>query len=320
MTETQVTTSSRPREAGIALVLAIMALLLLTFLGLTLAATTSTELQIATNYRWSEQARYNAEAGLEAGKVILRNIPTTVSWATLLPTQRVGTRWNTTNGSATAAAGRSRGLDGQRRLGHRAAQLRELGLRQPRGQRGLRRGPERRRVHRSPRASCRTRPCIFGQRLNGAVTLWVRRGYDILNNMTAGNNIEDNASEIALILTSEGVAPFSDGSSSLAFATANQATHVYEVSLLRQADQTDPCETYRAQAGNGVSGSGFAVCGALRLDCTGGPTGQEADLLGGGSARPLATQGAPSAMAAAPSAPSARSRIPPTPASASSSR
>ena len=91
MSETHVPrTHPRPREAGIALVLALMALMLLTFLGLTLAATTSTELQIATNYRWSEQARYNAEAGIEAGKVILRNIPSGTSWATILPTQRVG--------------------------------------------------------------------------------------------------------------------------------------------------------------------------------------------------------------------------------------
>ena len=59
------------KESGFALILAILALMLLTFLGLTLAATTSTELQIATNYRWSQQALYNAEAGLEAGKLIL---------------------------------------------------------------------------------------------------------------------------------------------------------------------------------------------------------------------------------------------------------
>ena len=50
-------------EGGFALILAILALLLLTFLGLTLAATTSTELQIATNYRWSQQALYNARSG-----------------------------------------------------------------------------------------------------------------------------------------------------------------------------------------------------------------------------------------------------------------
>ena len=62
------------RQAGFALILAILSLMLLTFLGLTLAATTSTELQIATNYRWSQQALYNAEAGLEAAKLLLAQV------------------------------------------------------------------------------------------------------------------------------------------------------------------------------------------------------------------------------------------------------
>src|SRR5262249_55245925 len=64
---------SRRPDAGFALIMAILALMLLTFLGLTLAATTSTELTIATNYRWSRQAYYNAEAGIEAAKLILSN-------------------------------------------------------------------------------------------------------------------------------------------------------------------------------------------------------------------------------------------------------
>ena len=62
----------RDGQSGFALILAIMCLLLLTFLGLTLAASTTTELQIATNYRWSEQAFYNAEAGLEVAKAYLK--------------------------------------------------------------------------------------------------------------------------------------------------------------------------------------------------------------------------------------------------------
>jgi type IV pilus assembly PilX-like protein len=290
MTETQATKSQRPREAGIALVLAIMALLLLTFLGLTLAATTSTELQIATNYRWSEQARYNAEAGIEAGKVMLRNIPTAVSWSTLLPTQRVGTRWNTTNGSATLAPGIPAGSTVNDDWGNPPRNFENAGCDNRGGNVGY--GVVLNDVgSTTPQGLMQNKTVIFGQRLNGAVTIWVRRSFDILTTMTAGNNIEDNSSEIALVMTAEGVAPYSDGSSSLAFATANQATHVYEVSLLRQADQTDPCEAYRAQAGNGVSGSGFAVCGALRLDCNGGATGQEDDLLGGGMGQAARDQG-----------------------------
>src|SRR3972149_265724 len=71
-------------QAGFALVLAMLALMLLTFLGLTLTMTTSTELQIATNYRWSQQAYYNAEAGIELGKRYLRQI----EWSVVLPTSR----------------------------------------------------------------------------------------------------------------------------------------------------------------------------------------------------------------------------------------
>src|SRR5438445_9853776 len=75
---------SRRNDQGFALVLALLALLLLTTLGLTLALTTSTEQRIATNYRWSRQAFYNAEAGVEAGRRILRD----VSWDAVLPAPR----------------------------------------------------------------------------------------------------------------------------------------------------------------------------------------------------------------------------------------
>ena len=69
----------RAGERGFALILAILSLMLLTFLGLTLATTTSTELQIATNYRWSQQALYNAEAGLEAARIVLSNVADTTT-------------------------------------------------------------------------------------------------------------------------------------------------------------------------------------------------------------------------------------------------
>ena len=79
----------RSGERGFALVLAILSLMLLTFLGLTMATTTSTELQIATNYRWSQQALYNAEAGLEAARVVLsRTADVTTQWTPILPAVR----------------------------------------------------------------------------------------------------------------------------------------------------------------------------------------------------------------------------------------
>jgi hypothetical protein len=77
-------TSSR-RDAGFALILAILALVLLATLGLTLATQTSTELQIATNYRWGQQALYNAEMGLEYAKSLLVEVPL----VTVLPYPRV---------------------------------------------------------------------------------------------------------------------------------------------------------------------------------------------------------------------------------------
>jgi hypothetical protein len=73
------------REAGFALILAILALLLLTFLGLTLATTTSTELQVATNYRWGQQAYYVAQAALDVARRQLREQTT---WQIFLPVAR----------------------------------------------------------------------------------------------------------------------------------------------------------------------------------------------------------------------------------------
>ena len=76
----------RRGERGFALILAILSLMLLTFLGLTMATTTSTELQIATNYRWSQQAVYNAEAGLEAARIVLSNsADVSTQWTAQLP-------------------------------------------------------------------------------------------------------------------------------------------------------------------------------------------------------------------------------------------
>ncbi|MBI3932186.1 MAG: pilus assembly PilX N-terminal domain-containing protein [Acidobacteria bacterium] len=78
-------TDDRRPEAGFALILAMLALLLLTFLGITLSVTTTTELQISSNYRLGQQAQYIAEAGLEVGKGQLRSF---TSWEALLPTPR----------------------------------------------------------------------------------------------------------------------------------------------------------------------------------------------------------------------------------------
>ena len=64
--------------------LALLALLILTTLALTLAATTSREQQSAVNYRWSQKAFYNAEAGIEVGRYVLRRL----AWIVPLPSAR----------------------------------------------------------------------------------------------------------------------------------------------------------------------------------------------------------------------------------------
>ncbi len=59
------------RSEGSAFVISILVLFVLTVLGLALMLTTSTEKDIAINYRWGEQAFFNADAALEYGKNVL---------------------------------------------------------------------------------------------------------------------------------------------------------------------------------------------------------------------------------------------------------
>jgi hypothetical protein len=119
---------------------------------------------------------------------------------------------------------------------------------------------------------------IFGQRINGAVTLWVRR--DTVFNLD-GSIADDTVDDVGLVLTAEGVAPYMEGDAAGAFARANQAVRVMETFVVRAQGGTDPCETYRAQKGNGVAGNNMAFCASLTLDCSGGGGGGEEDLLKG---------------------------------------
>jgi hypothetical protein len=58
-------------DEGSAFVISILVLFVLTVLGLALMLTTTTEKDIAINYRWGEQAFFNADAALEYGKNVL---------------------------------------------------------------------------------------------------------------------------------------------------------------------------------------------------------------------------------------------------------
>ena len=67
-------------ERGVALVLALMAVLLLSALGFALVATTSTELLIASNYRNGQEGLYAADAAAERA---LAELPAVAGWNTL---------------------------------------------------------------------------------------------------------------------------------------------------------------------------------------------------------------------------------------------
>jgi hypothetical protein len=239
------------RQGGFALILAILALLLLTFLGLTLATNTSTELQIATNYRWSQQARYNAEAGLEAAKSLLRGM----DWNAIMPPARAATWLGTTGVTPNVAGGGAAAPQSRadswgnpsRNFESWECDLRGNGL----GygvvlDDGGAAGPHQYRSN------------IFGQDLNGAFTLWVRRPTLRRPDGFLGDYNDDNDT---LVLVAEGVAPFNGGTAGTLFGQSNQAVQVVEAVLSRAPTVANsPCGTRSGQAGGGPEGANFSGC------------------------------------------------------------
>lgn len=263
--------SSRRGEAGFALILAILALMLLTFLGLTLAATSSTELQIATNYRWSQQAFYNAEAGLEVAKLMMSDWPVNSKFDSILPPKRAGS-WNlSTLPAADADPGgtdafgnalrnyESRACDNRSNVGY--------GLVWATG---------------GPSAPYQAVSQAYGQPLNGAFTLWVRRVVE-LSDAGQYSYLGGANEDTDFIVTSEGVAPYGGQAAggAQAFASANQAVRVLETRLAR-AQGGSPCNRQAGQAGGSSSGAGFGVCVQLTPDSLGGmgATGTRQEIAG----------------------------------------
>lgn len=68
-------------ERGVALIVALMAMLLLTALGVGLLMTTSTETLITSNYRLSSEAMYAADAGVER---VMQDLLTVPDWNRIL--------------------------------------------------------------------------------------------------------------------------------------------------------------------------------------------------------------------------------------------
>jgi Tfp pilus assembly protein PilX len=255
----QVKTAETARgESGFALVLAILSLMLLTFLGLTLATTTSTELQIATNYRWSLQALYNAEAGIELGKRYLRQI----EWQTVLPPARTGGFEN----YAGYATGNCAAGDG----GHcpvpaltRATRSFEnyacdqtASVAAAAGFAGY--GMVLDDVNFAvPFENVST---FLGQTLNGSFTLWVRRPFTLSD--ASPPFLEDDTRNDRLILTAEGIAPYTGASGTTTFGQTHRAMRILEVSLQRIAP--GDCENRTSQVGSGPLGAGFDQCDPIR--------------------------------------------------------
>jgi hypothetical protein len=260
---------NRP-EAGFALVLAILALLLLTFLGLTLAATTSTELQIATNYRWGQQAYYNAEAGMEAAKSLLR----TMDWPALEPCVRgvggcagtlkwdpatftsPGVRPGTPYSRPDAAGNASRNFEN----GNCDARGNGVGYGVVLDDGGA-------------NAPYQNVESVFGQALNGAFTLWLRRAL-IPND---DGSFSDSPDPDAFVLTAEGSAPFARGN---AFTQANRAVFVIEAALSRNLDAGKVCGGRGGQMGNGPEGAGFSACDPITGEGLAGVLGAAAQDTG----------------------------------------
>lgn len=254
--------SSRRGEKGFALILALLALLLLTFLGLTLAVTTSTELQIATNYRWSEQARYVAEAGVEVAKVRLRGV---VDWNSVLPPLRddpVTGSWSGDGTPATPPAPRVVG--GVTMRDYENASCDQKGNGMGFGWVLVTANEPQQYVS------------SFGSlQLTGAFTVWVRRPLWV----QPTGSFTDWGREITgpplypatnenLVMVVEGVAPYtsatalSDASSTL--VAKSKAVYLVELPFSRIPPVISACETSRTgQTGHGSHNTGFGGCEPL---------------------------------------------------------
>jgi hypothetical protein len=244
-------------EAGFALVLALLSLMLLTFLGLTLATSTSTELRIATNYRWQQQALYNAEAGIEAGRRILRSV-TFVSVLPTAPTTRTvaANGWDGTS-VASDKAGATYSLNRNDQWGN-ATRNWEGGPCDKRGN-GVGYGVVL--DDNTAAAPYQYKTTLFGQSLGGAFTLWVRRPVIAQNN---GKFTDYSADNDHIILVSEGIAPYTGAALASTTAASNAAVQVVEVLLSRvQGSSTAPCATRTGQSGQGPEGAGFSACDAI---------------------------------------------------------
>jgi len=266
-------------QEGFALVLALLSLMLLTMLGLALAATTSTELQIATNYRWGQQALYNAEAGVEAGKAILRS----VSWSSILPVARTttpGAPWDGKTSAAGPGGGLTPTYSRADQWGNPSRNFENSSC----DQKGFGMGYGVVLDDGSANAPYQYVGAAqtFGQNLSGSFTLWVRRPLNYRPDTRLSDYAADDDN---LILVAEGVAPFTEGNITSSFGAANRAVQVIEVTLYRTTTTTaSTCGFRSGQVGGSPLGAGFGGCdvlgdqAAITNALAGAPTGTGAEI------------------------------------------
>jgi hypothetical protein len=259
-----VTAIQSRQERGFALILALMALVLLTTLGLTLAATTTTELKIATNYRWNQQAYYNAQAGLEVGKRFLRDseasdwaTSTDGSWSHILWTPRSDGDGDGMVDAFTTPAGFTfrPGPNGE---ANRSFELNDCDTGQFSGN-GAGLGwvlDDNSQPHPFQNSSQ-----IFGRTMNGTFTLWIRR--PIVTDGDSGTRTED-PDNFTLILTAEGTAPYGQDQVS-EYTMVNRAVRYLEIQLTKDnSSASQECGARASQAGSGGGGTGFDQCTAVQ--------------------------------------------------------
>ncbi len=271
MKRVSVTMNKSGRQDGFALILALLALMLLTSLGLSLSATTSTELQIATNHRWSEQARYNAEAGIEFGKQLLTTVN---NWETILPPAR-GT-WPPPAPNPAPALSADAPFSRPDAWGNPSRNYENwtcdgMGFGHGYGivlDNSVNDGGA------APPVQYQTQ--VGGASLNGAFTLWIRRAVQWQTTATA-TTLQDYVPQPApipgngvLILVAEGIAPFTPGSAVTPVGSANRATQIIEIVVTQggvipgaTGGGATGCSSRQGQAGGSASGTNSQGCTTL---------------------------------------------------------
>ena len=269
----------RSDAAGFALILAILALMLLTFMGLTLATMTSTELQIATNYRWSQQALYNAEAGIEFGKALLRDM----NWSLVLPAPRMGPPpsgitctpdgtafkcWRPQGTWTPAVPAEPPPYSRADPHGNPSRNFENSSCDRYGGGMGYGVVLDDGGANPAPYQNV-TNSGAGIPALNGAFTLWVRR--QVLLNRDGSLSDAPAGSDTTVVLTAEGTAPYTGETSDLAFTQTNRSIRILEATLSRSL--STPCGTRGGQVGGGPEGSNFSPCDPITGDSLKGVVG-----------------------------------------------